>query len=269
MAIHPQAIVDPSAEVDETAIIGPFCVVGANVRLGPGCELRNHATVYGRASIGAGTIVFPGAVVGSDPQDLKYKGEDSEVIIGDNCRIHECVTISKGTAGGGMQTVIGDNCLIMAYAHIAHDCRLAEHVVVGNNAQLAGHVVVGRKVVISGLTGVHHFVTIGELAFIAAMSGLRQDAPPYIMMDGVPAEPRGVNMVGLRRDGWSEEDVQAAKEAFRRLYKNRNGSTVAKIVEEIEASPEGNSKPVVRLCTWMRDKLDHGIKGRVLESTRH
>lgn len=269
MAIHALAVVDPKAEIHEDATVGPFSVVGAGVTLGPHVELRNHATVYGRSVIGEGTIIYPGAVVGSDPQDLKFRGEDSCVLVGKHCHIHECVTISKGTAGGGMETVIGDHALIMAYAHIAHDCRLAERVVIGNSAQLAGHVVVERKAIVSGLVGVHHFVTIGELAFIGAMSGVRQDVPPYLMAEGVPTEPRGVNLVGLRRDGWSDEDIQAAKDMYRRLYKDRGGQPLARIVEDIEASPASSLKPVRRLCAWMKDNLVHAIKGRVLEASRH
>ena len=269
MAIHPLAVVDPKAEVHETATVGPFSVVGAGVILGPNVELRNHATVYGRSTIAEGTIIFPGAVVGSDPQDLKFHGEDSEVLVGRDCRIHECVTISKGTTGGGMQTVIGDRNLIMAYAHIAHDVRLAERVVIGNGTQLAGHVVVERNAVISGMVGVHHFVTVGELSFVGGMSGVRLDVPPYLMAEGVPTEPRGVNLVGLRRNGWSDEDIQATKDIFRRFFKDRNGVPLARIVEEVEGEAIAQLKPVARMIEWMKKNLLTSIKGRLLESARH
>ena len=268
MAVHPLAVVDPSAEIHETATVGPFSVVGAGVTLGPHVELKNHATVYGRSTIGEGSIIFPGAVVGSDPQDLKFKGEDSEVLVGKDCRIHECVTISKGTTGGGMQTVIGDNNLIMAYAHIAHDVRTAERVVVGNSAQLAGHVVVNRNVVVSGMVGVHHFVTIGELAFVGGMSGVRQDVPPFVMAEGLPCEARGINLVGLRRAGWSKEIISTTKDVFRRLFKRRDGAPVARVIEELEADDFGQVEPANRLINWVKQSLETSIKGRALEASR-
>lgn len=268
MAIHPLAAVDPAAEVHEEAVVGPFCYVGANVRLAEGVELRNHATVYGRTTIGAGTVLFPGAVVGGDPQDRKFRGEDSEVVVGRNCRIHECATINKGTAGGGMRTVVGDDCLIMAYSHIAHDCHLGDQVVLGNNAQLAGHVRIGRKAVISGMAGVHHFVTIGDLSFVGAMSGVRCDVPPYIMVEGRPAEPRQVNIVGLRRDDWSDEDIRAVKDAFRSLFHDRNGRPLRDALIDVRGGPLSGHLPVLHLCSWLDDQLEHSVKGRLQEAFR-
>lgn len=268
MAVHPLAVVDAKAEVHEEATIGPFCVVGAGARIEAGAELRNHATVYGKSVIGSGTIIFPGAVIASDPQDLKYRGEDSEVIIGKNCRIHECATVSKGTASGGMQTVIGDRCLIMAYAHVAHDCRLDESIVVGNNSQLAGHVKIGRRVVISGMVGVHHFVTVGELAFISGMSGVKADVPPYTMADGHPSTVRGINQVGLRRDRWSETDIDQVRAAFKAIFRSKEGSIVDGI-EEVRSWPSAHQEgPVKRLCEWLELHVVHGIKGRLQETER-
>jgi UDP-N-acetylglucosamine acyltransferase len=269
MAIHPLAVVDPQAEVHPEAIVGPFCVVRGATRLGPGVELRNHATVYGRATIGSGTVIFPGAVVGSDPQDLKFKGEDSEVVIGERCRIHECVTISKGTAGGGMRTVIGDAVLVMAYAHIAHDCQIGDSVVIGNNAQLAGHVKIGRKAVIGGMVGIHHFATVGELTMLGSMCGVRFDVPPFVIADGNPAEPRTINLIGLRRDGYAEEDISQVKDAFRVLFHSRGNRTVGEAVAAVRASaPADPRHPVQRLCSWMNEHLEYAIKGRMLESFR-
>ncbi|MFW5845181.1 MAG: acyl-ACP--UDP-N-acetylglucosamine O-acyltransferase [Planctomycetota bacterium] len=267
MAIHPTAIVDAKADVHEHASIGPFCVVGAGVRLHAGVELRNHATVFGGTTIHSGTIVFPGAVVGGDPQSVHFDNEPSEVIIGHNCRIHECVTINKGTAGGGMKTVVGDNCMIMAYAHIAHDCHLQDSIVVCNNAQLAGHVSVGRKAVISGMVGVHHFVSIGELAFVAAMSGVRKDVPPYVMVEGYPAEVRGLNIIGLRRDGWGREEVEAMKEAFRMIFHDKSRPK-SEAIEELNGSPICKVKPVSLLSHWMTEHLTEARKGRLAEARR-
>ena len=270
MAIHPLAVVDSQAEIHPDATVGPFCHITGKVRIAAGAELRNSVTVYGRTTIGAGTILFPSCVVGSDPQDLKFRGEDSEVIVGERCRIHEFVTISKGTAGGGMKTSIGNDCLIMAYAHIAHDCLLDDRVVIGNNSQLAGHIKVGRKATVSGMVGVHHFVTIGELAFVGAMSGVRFDVPPYMTVDGVPAEPRSINLVGLRRDGMDKSDIDALKDAFRVLYHDRNGLTtlseaVAKLQETV---PQDPARPTTRLCSWLTEHLEVSVKGRVQEATR-
>lgn len=268
MPIHPLAVVDPLAEIHPEATIGPFCVVKGKVQIAAGVELRNHATVYGRASIGAGSILFPGCVVGSDPQDLKFKGEDSEVVVGERVRIHECATISKGTLGGGMRTVVGDDSLIMAYAHLGHDCILAERVVVANNAQLSGHVRVGRKAVVSGMVGVHHFVTIGELAFIGAMSAVRVDVPPYLMVNGHPAEPFTVNVVGMERDGHSKEVVRAMRELYRELYHDRDeplAEILARVKDEYAAIPDS---PMAKLVAWAQTHLETSIKGRVQEAHR-
>jgi UDP-N-acetylglucosamine acyltransferase len=269
MPIHALSVVDPAADIHPDAIVGPFCVVKGNVSLGPGAELRNHATVYGRTRIGAGTIIFPGAVVGTDPQDLKFRGEDSETIIGQNCRIHEAVTVSKGTASGGMKTEIGDNCLIMAYAHVAHDCIIAEHVVIGNNTQLAGHIKVGRKAIIGGMTGLHHFATIGQLALVGSMSGVRFDVPPFMIAEGNPAEPRNVNQIGMLRDGWSEEHIQAVRDAFRQLYHDRGSKPIAEALAAVRATtPVDDKHPVHLLCSWLEEHLQTSVKGRIGEAHR-
>lgn len=269
MPIHALAVVDPQADIHPDAIVGPFCVVSGPVKIAAGAELRNHATVYGRTSIGAGTIIFPGAVVGSDPQDLKFKGEDSETTIGARCRIHECVTISKGTTGGGMLTSLGDDVLVMAYAHVAHDCRVGDSVVIGNCTQLAGHVKIGRKAVIGGMVGMHHFATIGELSLVGSMCGVRFDVPPFVIAEGQPAAPRTINLIGLRRDGYSEEDIDYVKDAFRVLFHNRGGRTVSEsIVVAREKAPENPQHPVQRLCAWMSEHLEYAVKGRMQESFR-
>ncbi len=268
MAIHPQAIVDPRAEVHEDAEIGPFCIVADKVRIEAGVELKNSVTVYGRTTIGARTRVFPGAVIGGDPQSLGYDGEDTSVVIGSDCVIHEYVTVNKGTARGLMETRIGNNCMIMAYAHVAHDCVLEDHVILGNNTQLAGHVKVGRKAIISGMTGVHHFVTVGELAFIGAMSGLRMDVPPFLTYDGVPAEPRNVNIVGMRRDGWQEGEIRDLKHTFRLMYHDRCGRPMADLLEELPGMPFGNSRAVQRLHGWLELHLSNNRKGRLQEAFR-
>lgn len=269
MPIHPLAVVDPKAEIHPEAVIGPFCYVSGAVAIGARTELRSHACIYGRARIGEDCIVFPGAVIGSDPQDLKFKGEDSDVVIGARCRIHECVTVSKGTASGGMSTTIGDDVLVMAYAHVAHDCHVADGVVIANNAQLAGHCRIGRKSVIGGMVGMHHFVTVGELAIVSGMAGVRFDVPPFIMAEGNPAEPRNINIIGLRRDGWSEPDIEDLRVAFRELYHDREKKSLREALEEVRDTFEAKpASPVHRLCDWLQAFLENNIRGRVQEKSR-
>jgi UDP-N-acetylglucosamine acyltransferase len=269
MPIHPLAVVDPQAEVHPDAVVGPFCYVRGKVRLAAGVELISHASVYGRATIGAGTRIFPGAVVGSDPQDLKFKGEDSEVIVGERCRIHECVTISRGTATGAMATRVGDDVLVMAYAHIAHDCEVGNGVVVANGAQLAGHCRIGRKSIIGAMVGMHHFVTVGELTIISAMCGVRFDVPPYVMAEGNPAEPRNINVIGMRRDGVSETDVAELREAFRDLYHDRGATPLREAVEEVRDRFQARTgSPALKLCDWIDAHLENAVKGRMAEAHR-
>ncbi len=269
MPIHPLAVVDPQAEVHPDATVGPFCYVRGRVRLAAGVELVSHASVYGRATIGIGTRIFPGAVVGSDPQDLKFKGEDSEVIVGERCRIHECVTISKGTATGAMATRVGDDVLVMAYAHIAHDCEVGNGVVVANGAQLAGHCRIGRKSIIGAMVGMHHFVTVGELTIISAMCGVRFDVPPYVMAEGNPAEPRNINVIGLRRDGLSEGEVADLREAFRDLYHDRGATPLREAVEEVrDRFLAKTGSPALKLCDWIEAHLENAVKGRMAEAHR-
>jgi UDP-N-acetylglucosamine acyltransferase len=269
MAIHPLSVVDPQAEIHPDAIIGPFCVVKGRVSIGAGSELRSHACVYGRATIGQGCILFPGSVVGGDPQDLKFKGEDSEVIIGNHTKIHECATVNKGTESGGMKTVVGDHVLIMAYAHIAHDCVVEDRVVIANSAQLAGHCRIGRRAVIGGMVGLHHFVTVGELTIVGSMGGVRYDLPPFMMADGVPAEPRNVNVIGLRRDGWTEAQIERVRTAYRSIYRDPEGRPLAQCVTEfLDGLAEDPQDPAFRLATWIKEHLDASVKGRMLEAHR-
>src|ERR1700739_1226866 len=179
--IHPTAIVAPGAMLAEDVVIGPYCVVGDNAVLGPRVTLRSHVVVDGRTTIGEGTRVFPFASIGLEPQDLKYRGERSELVIGRNNTIREYVTMNPGTEGGGMVTRIGDDCLFMVGAHVAHDCQIGDHVIMANNATLGGHVTLGDYVVIGGLSAVHQFVRIGAHAMIGGMSGVENDVIPFGM----------------------------------------------------------------------------------------
>ncbi len=216
--IHPSAVVDPAARLSESAVIGPFCMVGPDVVLGDGVELISHVVVAGRTTVGDGTRIFPFASIGHQPQDLKYHGEPSTLEIGANNQIREYVTIQPGTEGGGMVTKVGDNCLFMASAHVAHDCILGDNVIMANNATLAGHVTVGDYAFLGGLSAVHQFVRIGRHAMIGGMSGVEADVIPYGMVIGNRAHLNGLNIVGMKRRGFSREDIHTLRNAYRLLF---------------------------------------------------
>src|SRR5215467_7990699 len=216
--IHPTAIVAPGAKLAETVVIGPYCTVGANVVLAAEVSLKSHVVVDGRTTIGEGTRLFPFASIGLEPQDLKYRGEKSQLVIGRDNRIREYVTMNPGTAGGGMVTRVGDNCLFMVGVHVAHDCQIANHVVMANNATLAGHVVVEDYAVLGGLSAVHQFVRIGKHAMIGGMSGVERDVIPYGQVMGDRARLCGLNIVGMQRRGFSREDIQGLRNAYQFLF---------------------------------------------------
>lgn len=216
--IHATAIVHPSASVAEGVSIGPYSVVGPKVIIGPRTKIGAHCALEGRTTIGADCEIFTGAVIGSPPQDLKYQGEDTALIIGDRNKIREYVTMNLGTEGGGGKTVIGSDCLLMAYAHVAHDCRIGDHVIIANSAALAGHITVEHRAIIGGLVGIHQFVRVGTLSIIGGCSRVPQDVPPYATCVGYPATVFGINREGLRRAGVSEEARRRLHNAFRVLF---------------------------------------------------
>lgn len=216
--IHPTAIVAPGARLAEDAVVGPYCTIGENVMLGPGVSLGSHIVVGGRTTIGEGTRLFPFASIGLEPQDLKYRGEKSELIIGRNNTIREYVTMNPGTEGGGMVTRIGDGCLFMVGAHVAHDCQIGDHVVMANNATLAGHVVVEDFAILGGLCAVHQYVRIGRHAMIGGMSGVERDVIPYGQVLGDRARLYGLNIIGMQRCGFSREDIQGLRNAYHFLF---------------------------------------------------
>jgi len=216
--IHPTAIVNPKAELDSSVRIDAYSSVGPDVRLSKGVQVGPHAIVSGRTTIGAGTRIFPFATVGVTPQDLKYRGEKTELIIGARNTIREYVNISIGTDQGGGQTRIGDDNLIMAYTHIAHDCVLGSGCVLTNMVQLAGHVIVEDLVLLSGGVGIHQFARIGKLAMVAANSAVLQDVPPFALAIGSPARVKSLNSTGLSRNGFQQADIIQLKKAYRVLF---------------------------------------------------
>ena len=231
MSIHPTALVDPSARLAADVAVGPYSVIGADVEIGEGSSVGAHALIEGPSRIGFRNRIGAYAAIGGDPQDKKYHGERSELVIGDDNSIREFVTINRGTAEGGGATRIGDDNWIMAYVHVAHDCIIGDHVVMANNATLAGHVEIGDHVVLGGFCGVHQFCKIGAHAFAAMFAAVHRDVPPFVYAAGQFAEPRGVNAEGLKRRGFSAERIAAIKRAYRTLY--MSGRTLADAREEL------------------------------------
>jgi UDP-N-acetylglucosamine acyltransferase len=241
MSIHPTAIVDPQARVAESAEIGPYCILGAEVEIGPRTRLMAHVYMEGPTSVGEDNIFFPYSSVGVAPQDLKYKGERAETRIGDRNRIREFVTIHRGTQGGGLVTSIGSDNLLMVYTHVAHDVRIGDHVILGNSVGLAGHVIVEDWVDVGPYSGVHQFSRIGRHAFIGPYTVIKQDVLPYSLTSNKPeVAVFGANSVGLERRGFGKAVIEALQTAFRLLTRSKLNTTQAieRIRAEVPATPE-------------------------------
>ncbi|HRQ60505.1 MAG TPA: acyl-ACP--UDP-N-acetylglucosamine O-acyltransferase, partial [Alphaproteobacteria bacterium] len=218
MSIHPSAIIDPEAKIGANVSIGPFCVIGPNVEIGDGTILKSHVVVDGHTSIGKNCRIFPFASLGSAPQDLKYAGEPSTLVIGDNNTIREYVTMNPGTKDGGMKTVVGNNGLFMMSTHVAHDCHVGNNVILANNATLAGHVHVGDYAILGGLSAVHQFIRIGAHAIIGGMSGVENDVIPFGRVKGERAHLAGLNLIGLERRGFDKDRVRLLQRAFNQMF---------------------------------------------------
>ncbi len=239
MAIHPTAVIDPGArlgdgvEVGAYSIVGPGCILGDGVRLGP------HVVLERDVHLGAETRVSPGAVLGGDPQDLKFGGEVAPVVVGARTVIRECVTLNRGTAAHG-RTEIGDDCLIMAYAHVAHDCIIGNRVIIANAVQMGGHVEIHDWAIVGGLTAIHQFARIGTHAMVGGDSAVRKDVPPYVKASGHPIHVIGLNSVGLRRRGFSEATQHALRQAHRLLFQSKLNvsQAIARIRDEVEPTEE-------------------------------
>lgn len=236
--IDPRAAVDPAAELAEDVSVGPFAVVGAQVRISAGTEVGPHAVIQGPTRIGRDNRIHAFASVGTDPQDKKYGGENSRLEIGDGNTIREFVTINRGTKGGGGATRIGDDNWIMAYVHIAHDCLIGSHAVFANNATLAGHVTVQDHAILGGFTLVHQFCRLGAHCFTAMGSAINRDVPPFVMVAGHMATPRGINTEGLRRRGFSNSRLAAIRQAYKTLY--RSGLRLEQAREQLRAEGQDN-----------------------------
>jgi UDP-N-acetylglucosamine acyltransferase len=232
-AIHPSAVVDPTARIGAGVRIGPFAVIGPEVALGDGCEVRAHAVLDGPSSFGAGCVVHSFAALGTPPQDKKWKGEHTQLVVGEGNVFRECVTVNRGTGHGGAVTRIGDHNLFMAYAHVAHDCTVGSHTVFANGATLAGHVVIEDHVGLGGMAAVGQFVRVGESAFLGANAMVSMDVAPYCLAQGDRARLFGLNVVGLRRRGFSGERLSAVEAAYRITF--RSNLTLDEACAQLEA----------------------------------
>jgi len=230
--IHPLTYIHPDAKIGKDVTIDPFAVIHKDVEIGDGTWVASHVTIMDGARIGSHCKIFPGAVISAIPQDLKYKGENTKVYIGDYCTIRECVTINRGTSDK-MMTRVGDHCLIMAYCHIAHDCIIGNHCIFSNNSTLAGHIHIGDYVILAGLVAVQQFVHIGRHAFITGGSLVRKDVPPYVKAAREPLSYVGVNSVGLKRRGYNIEKINEILDIYRILFVR--GYNVAQAINIIEA----------------------------------
>jgi UDP-N-acetylglucosamine acyltransferase len=219
--IHPTAVVDAKAELDGDVEVGPYSVIGPGVRIGKGTRIKAHVVIEGNTTLGEGNTIFQFATVGSAPQDLKYRGEESRLVVGDHNVIREFASLNPGTRGGGMVTRVGNHNLLMMYCHIAHDCSLGDRNIVANGATLGGHVVVEDYVIVGGLVGIHQFVRVGTGAILGAGSMVSMDVPPYCNATGNRAELKGLNLEGLRRRGLGKERIEALKKAYRVLFRSR------------------------------------------------
>ena len=256
--------IHPAAQIDDDVEIGPFCVIGPNVRIGRGTRLENNVTLMGHVVLGKHNHLYPGAVIGGEPQDVSYSGADTKVIIGSHNIIRECVTINRGSEKEDGITRVGDHNFLMACSHVAHDCRLGNHILVTNGTLLGGHVHVHDRASISGGVAVHHYATIGSYSFVAGMSTVRQDVPPYMLVEGHPARPRCINVVALKRNSFSPDTIDSLAEAHRLLYRAKVGLDNAR---EILRSSGQLLPHVNHLLGFVQDQQE-GRHGRGRERTR-
>lgn len=237
--IHPTAIVDPQAKIGENVEIGPYSVIAGDVIIGDDCKIKSHVFIDAGTRLGKGIVVAKGAVLGTEPQDLKYNGEKTFLEIGDFTRIREFVTLNRGTIHS-YKTVIGESCLIMAYAHVAHDCVIGNHVIIANAVNMGGHVVIGDYAGIGGVTAIHQFVHIGQHSYIGGGLRVTKDVPPFVLAMGEPLRYGGTNFVGLSRRGFRNETILEIKRAYRFVYQSRVPlkEVLIKIEQELRPLPE-------------------------------
>jgi UDP-N-acetylglucosamine acyltransferase len=260
MSIHPTAIIDPGAELGENVEVGPYSIIEKGVTIGAGSVIKPHTIISGPTTIGKNNTIGPFAAIGAPPQDLKYKGEDSTLVIGDNNQIREYVSIHRGTGADRNETSVGDNNLLMGYVHVAHDCIVGNHVIMANGATLAGHVQVFDNAILGGLVAVHQFSRIGSHSYIGGHSGISQDVPPFIIVSGTRKGMRvsGINKVGLRRKGFSNDDIRKLDRAYKIIFLNKDlllQEALQQTMEEIS-----DCEPVNHLVDFFRDSKQGVIR---------
>jgi UDP-N-acetylglucosamine acyltransferase len=253
--IHSTAIISPKAELDSNVDVGPYTIIAENVFIGSGTTIGSHVVIEPYVTIGQKCRVFQYAALGAIPQDLKFGGEVSYVKIGRGCIIREFVTVHRGTNMGGGVTEIGEECLLMNYTHVAHDCMIGRRVVLANNATLAGHITIGNHCTIGGLSAIHQFTKVGEYAFIGGKTGVPKDIPPYVIASGERARLHGLNQVGLKRHGFSQKTISELKKAYRIVF--RIGLTLNQAIERVKAEVDQNPE-VVRFIEFIKSS-ERGI----------
>ncbi len=259
MEIHPTAVVSPAAQLAENVKVEAFSIIGPRVTIGAGSVVGPHAVVDGRTTIGERNQIFPFATIGYPPQDLSYRGEETQLLIGDDNIFRESVTVNRGTQRGGGVTRIGSRNLLMAYAHVAHDCIIGNNVILANATTLGGHVRIDDFAILGGIVAIHQFIRIGTYAFIGGKSGLRMDMPPYMLAFGAPGKLYGPNLVGLRRHGFPRNTIQALKSSYRIMF--RSGLTLTEAIDRIRAEVESTPE-VDNLIQFMQDRSKRGVTRR-------
>jgi UDP-N-acetylglucosamine acyltransferase len=252
--IHPTALIDSKAKLGRGVVVGPFSIIEAGAVIGAGAQIGPHCLITGHARLGGKVRMFKGAVVGTDPQDLKFGGEESELIVGERTTIREFCTLNRGTAHGHLKTTVGADCLLMAYSHVAHDCTIGDNVILANGVNLAGHVTIEDWASLSGLVVVHQFVKIGRHCYIGGLSRVSQDVPPYVLVNGIPPEYFGPNAVGLKRRGFTSKQVARIKKVYHYIYQANLNLTQA--LEAIKSELELTDEVKVIL-----DFIEHSKRG--------
>lgn len=249
--IHPSAIVSPLAKIGNNVRIGPFCVIGAGVELGDECVLHSHVVLESHSKFGRGNEFFPYACIGGKSQDLKYAGEPTYLEVGDHNVFRENCTVHRGTHAD-LPTRIGSNNLLLCYSHVAHDCQLGDHIIISNSVGLAGHIVVEDHAIISGCAAAHQFCRIGKHSIIGGLSKIVQDVPPFMIVDGNPASTRGVNLVGLQRRGFAEDDIRAIKSAYKKLFFKKDNN-LADALSSLKATHAADTPHVAHLIHFIEN----------------
>ncbi len=254
--IHSSAIVSPLAKLGSDVRVGPFCIVGDHVELGDGCVLHSHVVLEGRSKFGRENEFFPFAMLGGKTQDLKYLGEPTYLEVGDHNVFREHCTVHRGTFEG-LPTRIGSHNLLLCYSHVAHDCQLGDHIILSNSVGIAGHIVIEDHAIVSGVAAVHQFCRIGMHSIVGGCSKVVQDVPPFMIVDGNPATTRGLNLVGMQRRGFAEEDIKALKSAYKKLFLKKDGN-LATSISSLKATLTGDSPHVAHLIGFI-EKSERGV----------